>query len=291
MNSRLAAATAAIVLLWHGTAFAQMCAPAAGVGTQQITAQAAQQIPEKWWLRPGDTVTWQSGQGFHGVFFDKFGENEFYDFKDVQKIFDMDLKQFTSISSDGKTASTDGKNAPAVLLTAKVKADAGDVGLDVLSFWCSIHGDQMSGMLKIGKAQPGSPQRTFTVIGKRGPGRQLIWAISDGKEEFTLPAEASSGVTASMATCPCMAAMAAVRSAGQSDRSQAGMGGMMQGCMGMMQGGMAGATQVSAAGMCPMMAQPARSPSAGQGSSPSPQSPRQNMPMQMPGMQMPGMRQ
>ncbi len=266
MNVQIAGATCLLVLFGHIGAFAQMCPVGGAAATAAVPAAA--NIPEKMWLRPGDSVTFEVGTGFHGVLFKKFGEHDMMDFDEVQKIFELDLKQFASTAPD--RAYTDGKPAGTKVVTTKVKADAPDVGIEELPFWCIVHEDTMSAVLRIAKADASHTPRSFRVIGKRVAGAGLVWVINDGTEEFTLPKAASpSGPAPQMAMgCPCCAAM----------MGGMRMGGMRMGGMGMMGTPRAGATPSGGAGMqmdgCGMMNQPARTRAT-----PAPASPPQ-----MPGM-------
>jgi hypothetical protein len=242
-------------------AFAQMMCPSGGSPATMAAVQASAGIPEKMWLRPGDTVTFEVGTGFHGVLFKKFGEHEMFDFDEVQKIFELDLKQFASTAAD--RAYTDGKAAGSTLVTAKVKADAPTVGVEELPFWCVVHEDTMSAVLRIAKAEASHTPRAFRVIGKRIAGAGLVWVINDGTEEFTLPKAPSSSTPAPRMAmgCPCCAAM---------------MGGMRMGGTGMM-GTRAGAPPAAGSTTqmgCGMMNQPARIRAT----------PAPTTPQQMPGM-------
>ena len=129
----------------------------------------------------------------------------------MQKVFELDLK---AVRFDRSRSGVYGREACGIKapVTAKVKADAADAGVEDLPFWCIVHEDTMSAVLRIAKADASHTPRTFRMIGKRVAEAGLVWVINDGTEEFTLPkAPSPSGPAPRMAMgCPCCAAMMGV---------------------------------------------------------------------------------
>ena len=164
----------------------------------------AQQPPE---IRPGDTIIWEIGQGFHGVLFKTFGENGQYNFNDIKNVFDMNLDQFVS-SDDPSRVYTDTKGKPGdVVLTAKVKSDAMKRGIQEIPFWSVEHElSNMNGVLRLASATADNPNpRQFHIKALR----VLTWVLNDGQRDYVLPkvqglAEAEPAMTSE---CPCMRMM------------------------------------------------------------------------------------
>ena len=92
-------------------------------------------------VKPGDTIEWSSGTGFHGVIFGGKSEAEF------NALFDVLPGGKTLVLNPGGGVDgwgTAGASADTLLLKVKVK----DGVTGTLDFHCSVHGAPMDGKIK-----------------------------------------------------------------------------------------------------------------------------------------------
>ena len=208
MGSRMIAAVI-VVMLFGAPAFAQGCgagtcslqaSPAVGMGSLRVEP-TIRDIPENMQLRPGDTVIWEIGTGSHGVLFKEFGPHNMLNFTDIQKIFEVDAAQFTSIA-DPSRVETPRKNRPGdVLLRLTVKADALSEGIHDVPFASAAHEDAMSAVLRLSKSPRNANEQPREFRVKAAPQGPLVWVLSDGQQEIVLPRLGGAAATAGPACC------------------------------------------------------------------------------------------